>query len=375
MTVTTASSRTGAGATSSSRVSARVHSLVAAGRDPRAIFSWQEAVRPGLAQRQRKQGGRQRSDDHDFRFKRHDNRGLHNDWSIPLGGGGTSSAMYPAKFTFDVNAAPDCTNDFIVYPVNAAGSATQPNLVAFNNLYSGTVGGAGICNRGAPPAGDDGVSATTLWSYNIPAAGGQVTTSPALSLDGTKVAFVETASGTTAHFHVLAWRSGDGVDLTTPNAQNVLLPVTINSFATQSPVAGSGNRDGPGPGIDRGDSDTLSSPFVDYTFDYAYIGNDNGTLFRVQDVFCTVNPACSGGTPPAPSLDATWGTAGALSVCPGSRMSGPVEDSAPDTYLSDARTASCTGLPLTEPRSRIPRIAWEMARRREGLWIRRWWTR
>ena len=42
------------------------------------------------------------------------------------------------------------------------------------------------------------------------AAGGLVATSPALSLDGTKVAFVETGSGT-AHFHVLAWKSGDGV--------------------------------------------------------------------------------------------------------------------------------------------------------------------
>ena len=39
---------------------------------------------------------------------------------------------------------------------------------------------------------DDGISATTIWSYNIKAAGGQVATSPALSLDGTKVAFVET---------------------------------------------------------------------------------------------------------------------------------------------------------------------------------------
>ena len=60
--------------------------------------------------------------------------------------------------------------------------------------------------------GDDGVaSATTFWSYNITAAGGVVSTSPALSIDGTKVAFVETGGGTTAHFHVLASKSGDDV--------------------------------------------------------------------------------------------------------------------------------------------------------------------
>lgn len=300
-----------------------VHSLVAAGRDPRAIYSWQQSFR----REWHRNRGDDRGGDHEFRFKHHARNSLHRDWSISLGAGGTSAAMYPAKFSFDINAAPDCINDFIVYPINAVGSATQPNLAGFNNLYSGTVGGAGICNRGAPPAGDDGVSATTLWSYNIQAAGGQVTTSPALSLDGTKVAFVETGAGTTAHFHVLAWKTGDGVDLDTPDAQNVLLPVTINVFAAQSPVAGSGTATDLALGSTPSDSDTLSSPYVDYAFDTAYIGNDNGTLFRVQDVFCTVNPACAGGSPPVPSLDATWGTAGALSVCPGSKMSGPVEDS------------------------------------------------
>ena len=118
------------------------------------------------------------------------------------------------------------------------------------------------------------------------------------------------------------------MDISTPNAQNVLLPVTINSFATESPVAGSGTATDLALGSTSSDSDTLSSPFVDYTFDYAYVGNDNGTLFRVQDVFCTVNPACAGGTPPAPSLDTAWGTGGALSVCPGFKMTGPVEDPA-----------------------------------------------
>jgi hypothetical protein len=291
-----------------------VHSLMAAGRDPRAIFSWQEAARTDWHRR------------NDFRSKHRDRSTLRRDWSISLGAGGTAAAMFPAKFTFDVNAAEDCTSDFIVYPVNAAGSGAQPNLVAFNNLYSGTAGGAGICNRGAPPLGDDGVSATVLWSYNVQAAGGQVATSPALSLDGTKVAFVETGAGTTAHFHVLAWRSGDGVDVFIPDAQDVTFPFTINSFVTQAPAAGTASATDLALGSTASDSDALSSPFVDYTYDFAYVGNDNGTLFRIVDVFCTVNPACEGGSPPEPSLDATWGTAGALSVCPGFALTGPVED-------------------------------------------------
>jgi hypothetical protein len=290
-----------------------VHSLVAASRDPRAIFSWQEAIRRDWHRRS------------EMESKHHTRSSLHQDWSIGLGLGGTSAAMYPAKFSFDVNATPDCTNDFIVYPVNAVGSGTQPNIVGLNNLYSGTAGGAGICN-GTPSETDDGVSATTMWSYNVQAAGGQVTTSPALSLDGAKVAFVETGAGTVAHFHVLAWHATDGVDGS--NAQNVLLPITINGgFDSLAPDPGSGSVTDLALGSTEFDSDTLSSPFVDYTFDYAYVGNDNGALFRVLDVFCTVNPTCTvGGLPPAPSLDATWGTGGALAVCPGSRMTGPVED-------------------------------------------------
>ena len=103
-----------------------VHSLVAAGRDPRAILSWQAAARADWHR------------GNDFRDRHHTKSSLHRDWSISLGAGGTSAAMYPAKFSFDLNATPDCTTDFIVYPVNAVGSGTQPNLVAFNNLYSGT---------------------------------------------------------------------------------------------------------------------------------------------------------------------------------------------------------------------------------------------
>ena len=227
-------------------------------------------------------------------------------------------AMYPAKFTFDVNATANCATDFIVYPVNVASSGTQPNLVAFNNLYSGTTPTAGICNR-TPSGSDTGVAATTFWSYNIRAAGGVVATSPALSLDGTKVAFVETGSGTTAHFHVLAGRSGDGVNA--GNLQSVISPVSITSgFSTTTPAAGAVTD------LTLGSSsDTLSSPFVDYAHDVAYVGNDTGTLFRVIHVFCT-NPDCTNGGSPAPILDGNWGTAGGLATGCTGELTGPVVD-------------------------------------------------
>jgi hypothetical protein len=70
-------------------------------------------------------------------------------------------------------------------------------------------------------------------------------------------------------------------------------------------------------------SDTLSSPFVDYNNDVAYVGNDTGTLFRIINVFCTL-PFCTGGGTPQPSLDATWGTLGALATGCSGKLTGPV---------------------------------------------------
>jgi hypothetical protein len=265
--------------------------------------------------------------------------------------------MYPAKFTFSPSG-PDCSIDFVVYPVNVAGSTIQPNIVAFNNLYSGGTSGTptGLCGSRTVVSGDDRSLATTLWSYNIQGivAGGRVPTSPALSLDGFKVAFVESAPAQLAHFHVLAWKSGDGVDITTPNAQNVLKPVTISSgFSTVAPAAGSGTVTDLVLGST---ADTLSSPFVDYVNDVAYVGNDNGVLFRIKNVFCTLS--CTVGVTPAPSLDTTWPTSGAtaltgtLNVCSGNQLTGPVKGgSAGNIYVgcSDGKLYAFTpgGVALT----------------------------
>ncbi|HTU35558.1 MAG TPA: hypothetical protein VMF66_17270 [Candidatus Acidoferrum sp.] len=169
-----------------------IDKMIAAQRDPRARLIWQhELGRPYGQNRTRGRAGTSGST-----AKR--------DWSIYLGLNGVAPAMYPAKYNFSITATPSCTNDFVVYPINAPGSATQPNIVALNNLYSGTT--AGLCS---------GTSANVYWSYNVQgiAGGGAVTTSPSLSYDesgtgsGTKVAFVESGSGS-AHFHVLAWGTG-----------------------------------------------------------------------------------------------------------------------------------------------------------------------
>ena len=76
----------------------------------------------------------------------------HRDWSVPLGGSvgpappqtptpTVGNNQFPAKFSFDINSTPDCTNDFVVYNTNTK------LLVAFNNLYSGTDSVSGTPQR------------------------------------------------------------------------------------------------------------------------------------------------------------------------------------------------------------------------------------
>jgi hypothetical protein len=277
--------------------SGTLRALNEAERDPRARFLWREFERQQDLQRwQAFTRPRQPP-----KIRR---SSLGRDWSINLGTTGTAPAMYPAKYTFDTTAAPSCANDFVVFPVSALGSNTQPNIVAFNNLYSGTTGGNGICNRTASGS-DNGTAATVLWSYNVHAisAGAAVPNSPVLSLDGKKVAFVESAAGNAAHFHVLAWNSGDGQDAT--NLQNVLKPKAITTFSATAPAAGAATDLTFGA-----TTDTLSSPFVDYGRDLAYIGNDAGVVFRIKNVFCFLTSCANA----APSLDPSWGTNGALTI-------------------------------------------------------------
>src|SRR5947207_2597354 len=62
-----------------------------------------------------------------------------------------------------------------------SGGSGQANLVAFKNLYVNP-SGTGFCSGTAP---------TVSWAYNVSTGSSGINTSPILSLDGTKVAFVE----------------------------------------------------------------------------------------------------------------------------------------------------------------------------------------
>ena len=194
---------------------------------------------------------------------------IHRDWSVSLGTGGISQAKYPAKYTFNINGTPSCTADFAVFALNVAGATNgQANVVGINNLYSGT-GPTGLCGN-AP---------TVTWAYNGSTAGGSVFTSPSISLDGTKIAYVESAAGKSI-FHVLTVKAGDGTvtKAAAPTANgsctggatpsSCLVSTTYSSTVTA----------------------TLADPWVDYQTDKAFVASDDGKISRISCVFnCVLN--------------------------------------------------------------------------------------
>jgi len=187
------------------------------------------------------------------------------DWAVSLGPtAGMPPGETPAKFSFDVTATPDCTNDFVVYVINTTPAAgSQANIVAFNNLYSGTPAGSSFCGLADP---------TFLFSY---AAGvGPISTSPVLSLDGTKIAFVDNdLSVNHAHFNVLTWAASQGTDATAGS----VAPGTGGSSLSTLDFT---------PGNCSGHATASNaSPFVDYTNDVAYVATDNGDLYKINGVF------------------------------------------------------------------------------------------
>ncbi|MFZ3342052.1 MAG: hypothetical protein WA609_03560 [Terriglobales bacterium] len=205
------------------------------------------------------------------------NPGHHGDWNVSFVRGRVGANMYPAKFTYDPGAPPDCINDYVVFGLNIAGTTgKQANLIAFNNLYSGP---GGIC----------GLAPTVLFAYNVTTqAAGKVNLSPVISLDGTKIAFVESATGL-AIFHVLTWTAGQG-SISAAAAPTM----TSLTFSTAS-------------------TSTTSSPWVDYANDVAYMGADGGLMYRINGVFNST-PTLAGGNWP-------------VTVSVGHHLSPPVLDS------------------------------------------------
>jgi hypothetical protein len=193
------------------------------------------------------------------------------DWAMSLGPTfGMPIGESPAKYSFSTTGNYSCTNDFVVYTIGATPSATQANIVALNNLYTGTASSSCPFGPQTPPT-TDYTQPTFMWSYRAGAAASQL--SPTLSLDGTKVAFIENSNP--ALFDVLTWVSGQGTDATHPVVPGAGGSSLVQLNYTNSAAAGCKSSNG----------NSNSSAYVDYTNDVAYIGADNGILYKITGVF------------------------------------------------------------------------------------------
>ncbi len=214
----------------------------------------------------------------------------HRDWSVALGSGRVQFGQYPAKWQTDPTLPPSCTTDYVIFALNVSGvTGGQPSIVGLNQLYSES--NNSLCNAFQP---------NFLFSYNTnttsAAAQGRILTSPVLSLDGKKVAFIETstvAGQRTSVLHVLK--------IPTTGMQVTATPASL-------PPAGAMLNATIG-----GASNTRSSPWIDYVSDVAYVGLDNGRLYKITGVF-RGTPTVAG--PPWPVV-----------VSPGLQLSSPVLDS------------------------------------------------
>lgn len=195
----------------------------------------------------------------------------------PAPSGGQSS---PAKYTFDVTAAPSCANDFVAVGISATpASGGQANIVGVNNLYSTSPASAAPnCTTNGP---------TVKFAY---ASGtGQVPASLAISLNGTHLAYVENLSAGKSFFHVLTIGT-TGSNGTSPTA--AVTPGTGNNAVDRTVLLS------PDGGVTNQSS--TSAPYIAYTTNdvsdtayvttYSNVGAGSGYLYKIGNVFSSSAP-------------------------------------------------------------------------------------
>jgi hypothetical protein len=268
---------------------------------------------------------------------------LKGDWNFNTSrtndGASVAPYMYPAKYTFNPIGAASCASDFVVFGANEAWFSTQANLMGITNLYVGQTSTSPLCGTPSGSNGGSGSAPTpqVKWAFGTGSLSGQfVTTSMALSLDGAKVAYVH------------SWPTS-----TSGPSSPVLKVFTLGSGAIgtiTAPYSGFGACGTAAPSIcnvtlSSSSYDTNSSPFVDYTTDTGYVGDNSGWLYKITNFF-SVN-----GT--APAIASGWPIAAG-----GGILTAPVYDLATDTvfvasndgylYAFNATTrAAVTGSPLS----------------------------
>jgi len=204
----------------------------------------------------------------------------------------TVSALTPGNRVTLTDA--NTLNNFSWGTVAAGTNGAQANVVAFNQLYSGS--GTSLCNLSNPEF---------IFSY---ASGvGPVATSPGLSLGGTEISFVENDPSIGAILHVLTFGSGSteyganascasnnngGTTLPTCATDPVIPGSTSGSIATDFMLPLGLVAANAATGL-AGAADSFSSPFTNYGDDTTYVGDNNGFLYAITPTF-NATPAYAG---------------------------------------------------------------------------------
>ncbi len=334
------------------------------------------------------------------------------DWAVSLGAGGVAPGMSPAKYTFNVNATPSCTSDYVVFPISALTGYTRANVVgtftaepaagattsititptggtavtltltsstttntgldfevsatldtnatnlaaAINRNLSATAldrvvavasgatvtvygltAGSGVTltdantltnfTWGAVTAGTNGsqaniVALNQLYSgsgtpqcgftnpeflFSYASGVGPVATSPSLSLSGRGIAYVENDPNIGAILHVLTYGTGTEYGAGCSSSNNgTAMPTCATNPVVPGSTAGSTATDFMLPlGLVAanaatavaGAADSFSSPFTDYANDTTFVGDNNGYLYSIKPTFGGT-PAFAGGNFP-----------------------------------------------------------------------------
>jgi hypothetical protein len=184
------------------------------------------------------------------------------DWQQDMNAGATVGAgQYPAKYSLNVNSA-SCS-DFVVFNTGLAGSSSQASIIAYTNLYVG-------CSGTVP---------SVYWAYDT--GGGTITTSVALSANGTQLAFVQ-AEGGVATLVVLKWAAS-----TTETASAPMVLSSTSSYRTCTAPCMTTLTFTAGSGESGTITDTYSSPYYNYASgsDTLYVGDDIGFIHQFTGVF------------------------------------------------------------------------------------------
>jgi hypothetical protein len=301
---------------------------------------------------------------------------MHHDWSVLLGASGATvgAGNYPAKYSFSISATPLCGNagtpDYAVYNTSLAGSSTQASIVAYDNLYascSGQVpsdywafntGGAVVTSvvlslDGSQlvfvqtPASGSAQLVLLKWaatptghtltsgSTNITSGSKAFTVTSGLSyldvgaqISGTGIPAGDTiatwTSATAGTLYTAATGNGTSGETLTITADagspDTLTAVSNGSYSgctapcmTTLTFSGSGTV-----------TDTLSSPYVDYSNNIVYVGDSSGHLHKFINIF--------NGATPAEVTSAPWPVAVSANI-----LTSPVHDpSSGNIYVADS---------------------------------------